>query len=77
MLIYRWTKPLDMDSPDADQLGQLLQYLKSIEKQCLWVKFKDVDFFKQNLRVALLGLLPQFRRRAAQRAPNTVARLHG
>jgi hypothetical protein len=62
VLVYRWTKPLDMDSPDADQLGQLLQYLKSIEKQCLWVKFKDVDFFKQNLRVALLGLLPQFRR---------------
>ena len=62
VLTYLWTKPLDMDSPDVDQLGKLLQYLKSIEKQCLWVKFKDVDFFKQNLRVALLGLLPQFRR---------------
>jgi hypothetical protein len=62
VLTYLWTKPLDMDSPDVDQLGKLLQYLKSIEKQCLWVKFKDVDVFKQNLRVALLGLLPQFRR---------------
>ena len=62
MLIYRCIKPLPMRSPDIGQLSRLVDYIKSIEKECLYVAFDDMDFFKQNLRKALLGLLPQFRR---------------
>lgn len=61
VLIYQWAKGVSVDA-DRKELLRLDKYIKSIRQRSLYVRFEELEAFKQNLRKALLGQRTQFRR---------------